>query len=101
MKSEKTCCLCHKSSLLKESHIVTASIFSFVRDETMNNRFYEIGNETKNIVQDGPKEYLLCGECEQQIGRYEKYYKEAVHLSRHGIEITQNDRAAIIRNLDY
>jgi hypothetical protein len=72
-----------------------------VRDKTMNNRFYEIGGKTENIVQDGPKEYLLCDKCEQKISRYEKYYKEAVHLSRHGIEIIQNDRIAIIGNLDY
>jgi len=67
----------------------------------MNNRFYEIGSETNNIVQDGPKEYLLCDKCEQKIGRYEKYYKEAVHLSRHKIEIIQDGKVAIIRNLDY
>jgi len=101
MKSESTCHLCHTSSLLKKSHIVTNSIFSFVRDKTMNNRFYEIGGKTENIVQDGPKEYLLCDKCEQKIGRYEKYYKEAVHLSGHGIEIIQDDRIAIIGNLDY
>jgi hypothetical protein len=101
MKSKGTCRLCHTSSLLSESHIVTGSIFSLVRDKTMNNRFYEIGGKTKNIVQDGPKEYLLCDKCEQKIGRYEKYYKEAVHLSRHGIEIIQADGIAIIGNLDY
>jgi hypothetical protein len=101
MKNKSTCCLCHTSSLLKESHIVPNSIFSFVRDKTMNNRFYKIGGKTENIVQDGPKEYLLCDKCEQKIGSYEKYYKEAVHLSRHGIEIIQDNRIVIIGNLDY
>ncbi len=101
MKSKGTCCLCHTPSLLKRSHIVTNSIFSFVRDKTMNNRFYEIGDKTNIIIQDGPKEHLLCGKCEQKIGRYEKYYKEAIHLSRHGIEIIQDDKIAIIGNLDY
>jgi hypothetical protein len=101
MKSESTCHLCLTSSSLRESHIVPSSIFSLVRDKTMNNRFHKIGNETKNIVQDGPKEYLLCDKCEQKISHYEKYYKEALHLSRHKIEIIQNDKVAIIKNLDY
>ncbi|MGA2070942.1 MAG: hypothetical protein ABSG97_06295 [Sedimentisphaerales bacterium] len=101
MKSKSTCRLCHTSSLLKESHIVTKSIFNLLRDKTINNRFYEIGGGTENIVQDGPKEYLLCDKCEQKIGRYEKYFKEAVHLGRHGIKIIQGKNIAIIRNLDY
>ena len=101
MKSESTCRLCLTSSSLRKSHIISSSILSLVRDKTMNNRFYKIGNETSNIVQDGPKEYLLCGKCEQKIGRYEKYYKEAVHMSRHKIEIIQDGKVVIIRNLDY
>jgi len=80
---------------------VSSSIFSLIRDETINNRFYEICNKTNKIVQDGPKEYLLCDKCEQKIGRYEKYYKESVHLSRHKIEIIQGNKVAIIGNLDY
>ena len=101
MKNESTCRLCLTSTSLIKSHIVSNSIFSLVRDKTMNNRFYAIGSQTDNIVQDGPKEYLLCRECEQKIGRYEKYYKEAVHLNRHKIEIIQDNKVAIIRNLDY
>jgi len=101
MKSENTCRLCLNSPSLRKSHIVSSSIFSLIRDETMNNRFYEICNKTNKIVQDGPKEYLLCDECEQKIGRYEKYYKEAIHLSRHKIKIIQDKKVAIIGNLDY
>lgn len=101
MKNESTCRLCLTTSTLIKSHIVPNSLFSLVRDKTMNNRFYEIGNETDNIIQDGPKEYLLCDKCEQKIGRFEKYYKEAVHLRRHKIEILQDGKITIIRNLDY
>lgn len=101
LSSENTCRLCLNCSSLRRSHIVPGSIFSLIRDKTMNNRFIEIGGKTHNIVQDGPKEWLLCDKCEQKIGRYEKYYKEAVHLSRHKIEIIQNDTIATIRNLDY
>ncbi len=67
----------------------------------MNNRFYEMHNGASSLIQDGPKEYLLCADCEQKLSRHEKYFKEAVHLSRHGIQIVQNDSIAVISNLDY
>lgn len=101
MKNVDTCRLCASSDPLKNSHIITGSLFAFVRDKTMNNRFYKIGTKSEEIVQDGPKEYLLCNECEQKIGRYEKYYKEAVHLSRYKIEIIHDNNIVITRNLDY
>lgn len=101
MKDSNTCRLCLTSSDLKESHIIPGSILRLIRDETLNNRFYELQNKVNQIIQDGPKEYLLCDSCEQKIGCYEKYYKEAIHLSRHGIEIKQNQQFAIIKNIDY
>ena len=94
------CRLCHVPSKLCESHIFPRSFIKFVRDEGTN-KFYEMYDKAHNLIQDGPKERLLCGPCEQRISRYEKYFKEAVHLSRHGIEILQADEVAVIRNLDY
>jgi hypothetical protein len=32
---------------------------------------------SKRFLQKGYRESLLCEECEQHIGRYEKYFKEA------------------------
>jgi hypothetical protein len=101
MKNIDTCRLCLCESTLKESHIIPSSLFRFVRDKTMDDRFYEIGNNITHIVQDGPKEYLLCDKCEQKIGKYEKYHKESIHLSRHGIKIVHDGKIAIIQNLTY
>ena len=71
-----------------------------MRDEDTN-RFIQMHDRVDDLIQDGPKERLLCGECEQKISRYEKYFKEAVHLSRHGIGIVQAGEFAVIHNLDY
>ncbi len=101
MKTQDICRLCYTHSLLRESHIIPSSILSLVRDKTMNNRFYKIGINTDQVIQDGPKEYLLCDECEQKIGHYEKFFKEAVHLSRHGARKFQVNRIMILNNLDY
>jgi len=94
------CRLCRTSSELCESHIFPRSFIKLVRDEDTN-KFYQMHDKVDNLIQDGPKERLLCGECEQKISRYEKYFKEGVHLSRHGIGIVQARDSAVIRNLDY
>jgi len=101
IRDSNTCRLCHAVSELKESHIIPRSIIKLIRDETLDNRFYELHNKLYQTIQDWPKEYLLCYDCEQKIGRYEKYFKEAIHLSRHGIEIKHNRQFAVIDNLDY
>ena len=101
MKDSNICRLCLASSELRESHIIPHWVFGSIRDETLDNRFYELHNKLDKTIQDGPKEYLLCNDCEQKIGRYEKYFKEAIHLSRHGIEIRHNQQCAVIDNLDY
>ncbi|MEN6427013.1 MAG: hypothetical protein ABFE13_16785 [Phycisphaerales bacterium] len=58
-------------------------------------------HEASHLVQDGPKEVLLCDPCEQRISRNEKYFKEAIHLSRHNTKVLHNRQVAIIQGLDY
>ena len=101
MKTNDTCRLCHIKSQLKESHIIPRSIIKLVRDKKMNNKFYELGIDTRKIIQDGPKEYLLCNPCEQKIGRYEKYFKESIYLERHKIKTVLINRCFIFNNLNY
>lgn len=67
----------------------------------MNGRFYEMHDGTSNTIQDGPKEHLLCKDCEQRLSQCEKYFMETVHRSKHGIDILQDDSIAVIANLDY
>lgn len=94
------CRLCHAPSELCISHVFPRSFIKLTRDED-SNKFHELHDGADKLVQDGPKEKLLCVKCEQRISRYEKYFKEALHLSRHRIEILQNGREAAVRGLDY
>ncbi|MBL7152624.1 MAG: hypothetical protein ISS79_02835 [Phycisphaerae bacterium] len=72
-----------------------------IRDESLNNRFIELHDGHDRIIQDGPKEYLLCDDCEQKIGRYEKYFVEVVHYNKHGTAKKHDGRHLLIENLDY
>ena len=101
MKNTGVCKLCKKIRELKKSHIIPCLAFKLIRDENINNRFYELVNKQNKIIQDGPKEYLLCNKCEQHIGNYEKYFKEAIHLNRHGTKKTHDGKRCLIENLDY
>ena len=101
MNMNGICRLCGASSGLRESHIFPKCFIRLVRRETTDNRFYEMSRETSRLVQDGPKEHLLCGQCEQQLGRYEKYSKEAFHESRHGIQVLDGGPWVTITGLDY
>ena len=93
--------MCQTSSELRESHIIPSCIFRLVRDKSLDNRFFQVSNRTQQVIQDGPKEYLLCDSCEQKIARYEKYFKEAIYFSQHGVKIGHTDEVVIVNNLDY
>ncbi|MBL7154102.1 MAG: hypothetical protein ISS79_10310 [Phycisphaerae bacterium] len=101
MTDDSKCRLCGRDSELRESHIIPRSIIKMIRDESLNNRFIELHDGQDRIIQDGPKEYLLCDDCEQKIGRYEKYFVEAVHYNKHGTDKKHDSKHLLIENLDY
>jgi len=101
MLDDGICRLCERDSRLRESHIIPRSLIRLVRDKTLGNRFYELHNKRRQTIQDGPKEFLLCDNCEQKIGSFEKYFIEAVHYGRRGTRKKQSDRVLLIENLDY
>ena len=101
MKNIGECKLCKNTCELKLSHIIPRWAIHLIRDASLNNRFYELFNKQNKIIQDGPKEYLLCDPCEQLIGKHEKYFKETIHLARHGASKALDGKNLIIENLDY
>jgi hypothetical protein len=48
------------------------------RDRGNGNQFVFASSRKVRKPQDGPKEYLLCGDCEQKFGVYETYYKQFI-----------------------
>lgn len=95
------CALCHKEGTLKESHIIPEFLYQALYDEI--HRFHVLSkepNERNRKFQKGIRERLLCDECEQRIGRYERYISL---LLRGGIELEcqSEGRLVIVRNIDY
>jgi len=71
------CQLCKKPSELKISHIYPRFMVKNLRTPESNYKFdYLSSIPIKPPPQDGPKEKLLCGICERQLGKYETYYSQ-------------------------
>ena len=69
-----TCRLCLKKKVLKNSHIIPEFIYSPLYDE--KHRFHVLSNMNVSgpaKLQKGIREYLLCGECEGKLSKYERY----------------------------
>lgn len=70
------CMLCSNMSDLKASHIVPRFVYQWMRS-TGGSYFRNSGDPAKR-KQDGAKEYLLCGSCEQRFSAREAYFKQAI-----------------------
>lgn len=69
------CGLCLGAAPLKESHIIPAFVFRWLRDSSATGHIRFAATPNKR-VQDGLKVPLLCEECEQRLSVWEKQFAE-------------------------
>ncbi|MBI5020364.1 MAG: hypothetical protein HZB59_02915 [Ignavibacteriales bacterium] len=75
------CLLCSKNRTLILSHIIAKFVFAYLKESAPSAiRTVSVPNQR---VQDGIKDYLLCGECEQLFGTWEKAFSECIFLPLH------------------
>jgi uncharacterized protein YlaI len=79
------CKLCELEKELRHSHILPEFMYQNLYD-TSPKRFYTLNvdldnsdNSKKRIEQKGIREYLLCGDCEVQLSKYENYAAETIY----------------------
>lgn len=78
------CQLCLKNADLKLSHIVPKFVWRWLKESAPGGIRT---NRNPNLrIQDGPKTYLLCAECEQRFSDWEKPFCERVFLPLHNPE---------------
>lgn len=95
------CRLCGKSGELKNSHIIPEFVYRPLYDEI--NRFHVITTkeeEGNRYLQKGIRERLLCGECETQLSKHERYVS-LVFSGKLPVNITGNGRLIRVEGLDY
>jgi hypothetical protein len=92
------CALCKKRNELKESHIL--SKFFYKPLKTIDGKIYVLTDDPSHknlIVQDGIKEYLLCGACESKRSKWETYFSNKWHRG----ELFGKTDSYEIEGLDY
>jgi hypothetical protein len=84
-----TCALCdQENAVLKESHSIPKFVYQWIKD-TSATPYLRSSDNVNARKQDGPKEYLLCGECEGDLSAMETelaetlFKKIANYRSRH------------------
>ena len=89
-----TCKLCCKEKDLRHSHILPEFMYQNLYD-TSPKRFYTLNvdldnsaNSKRKIEQKGIREYLLCGDCEVQLSKYENYAAETIYAKNLGNKVT-------------
>lgn len=68
------CALCLELGELQRSHVIPEFLFRALYDD--KHRFHVISTdeaERNKYLQKGPREALLCADCEQRFSRYERY----------------------------
>ena len=69
------CKLCGLEKQLCESHIVPKFIYRWIKATSPTSHIRKMGNPNVR-VQDGPKKYLLCKECEDKFSKYENLFAQ-------------------------
>lgn len=95
------CALCLRTDKLQRSHLIPEFLFRTLYDE--KHRFHVISTdeaERNKYQQKGPREPLLCADCEQQFSRYERY---ASLVLSGGIELGYqfDGPASVLSGLEY
>ncbi len=80
MKSR--CGLCGKEKELQESHIIPSFVFKWLKESSVTGHFRH-GETINKRVQDGPKLYLLCWNCEQLFGKWEDIFANEIFMPLH------------------
>lgn len=81
----QTCKLCRLEKELRHSHILPEFMYQNLYDPKPR-RFYTVNvdlddstKSSKKIEQKGIREYLLCGDCEVLLSKYENYAAETIY----------------------
>ena len=103
MKDDSTagrCALCLEAATLRASHIVPEFCYGPTYDAKHRGRLLSTETMRRVFVQKGLREHLLCDDCEQRLGRHEKYFKE-FWFDRNALPGRVSGAAVQVVNLNY
>lgn len=79
MISQKSCALCGADGGIRESHIIPAFVWRWMRETSATGHF-RLGESPNLRAQDGFTTPLLCEDCEKRFSVWEKAFSEQVFV---------------------
>lgn len=96
------CKLCKNERTLKKSHIIPEFFYKPLYDSI--HRFHGLSTDEKDknsLIQKGIREKLLCAECEQKIGKWERYTSELFFGQSINLKKSIHDKTILFEGVDY
>jgi hypothetical protein len=81
MAEKQKCYFCEKDDQLRLSHIIPKFVYNWAKDTAPS--FLRSSKNPNRRIQDGEKLYLLCSDCEQLFGKWEKEFSENIFIPLH------------------
>jgi len=101
------CKLCLHEKELRHSHILPEFMYQNLYDQAPK-RFYTLTvnldkaeESKKKIEQKGIREYLLCGDCEVQLSKFENYAAETIYAKNLADSLHKNMNDSIFKQMCY
>lgn len=98
----ETCSLCNKTSILMESHLIPRFVYEWIKN-TSKTPYIRSSENINQRLQDGPKFYLLCEECEQFLSKLEdefakNFFKKIANYRNQSttLMVTENMKTLIL-----
>lgn len=96
------CRLCQKEKTIRNSHVIPEFCYTPVYDA--KHRIHEISTQedvpNRTYRQKGLRERLLCQDCEQLLGRSERYVSGVLYGGT-DVSMTQDELFVALENVDY
>jgi hypothetical protein len=95
------CRMCLLDSALCESHIVPKLVHRKVLGTDSRTRQYKSGTLHAKVIQDGPKQHMLCRTCEVLLQANEDYFARLWYPRSRPLYEHARDEFAVLRDYDY
>ena len=96
------CGLCLKDKPLRKSHIIPEFMYGALYDD--KHRYHVLSTRPEKASrreQKGHRERLLCGDCEQVLGRYEQYGSQVLNVGTPEFAVRYEQGGMHISGIDY
>lgn len=79
METVSKCALCKNEDKLKRSHIIPKFVYRYLKEDSFTGKIRKISQPNISL-QDGEKEEMLCGSCEDRFNRCETRFANQIYF---------------------